>query len=40
MENQKWTIQKNWQHDDENKTKVQHNMRYTPLCANKHKWRK
>ena len=38
--NQKWTIQRNWQHrvhhTKKNKTKTQHNMRWTPLCANKH----
>ena len=43
--NQKWTIQRNWQHrvhkiqdeDKQNKTKLQHNMNWTPLHENKHK---
>jgi hypothetical protein len=38
--NQKWTIQRNWQHRVHNtkksKTKTQRTMRWTPLCANKH----
>jgi hypothetical protein len=42
--NQKLTIQRNWQHrvhkTKTNKTKTQHNMHWTPLCANKHKLRK
>ena len=42
--NQKWTIQRNWQHrvhkTKKNKTKTQHNMCWTPLYANKHKQRK
>ena len=37
--NQKWTIQSNRQNrahkTKTNKTKTQHNMRWTPLCANK-----
>jgi len=37
----KWTIQRNWQHrvhkTKKNKTKTQHNMCWTQLCANKHK---
>jgi len=37
----KRTIQRNWQHrvhsTMKNKTKTQHNMCWTPLCANKHK---
>jgi len=37
--NQKWTIQRNWQHRKHKmkKTKAQHNMCWTPLCPNKHK---
>jgi len=35
---------KNWQHSahkqKKNKAKTQHNMCWTPLCANKHKQRK
>jgi len=42
-DNQKWTIQRNWQYRSHktktNKTKTQHNMCWTPLYANK-KWRK
>jgi hypothetical protein len=42
--NQKWTIHRNWQHGvhktKTNKTRTQHNMCWTPLCANKHKLRK
>ena len=42
-DNQKQTIQRNWQHREhktkKNKTKTQHNM-LEPLCANKHKLRK
>jgi len=34
--NQKWTIQRNWQHRV-HKTKTQHNMCWTPLYASKHK---
>ena len=37
--NQKWTIQRNWQHrahkTKKNKTKPQHNMCWTPLYAKK-----
>ena len=35
--NQKWTIQRNWQHRTHktNKTKTQHNMCWTPLYARK-----
>jgi len=37
----KWTIQRNWQprvdKTKSNKTKTQHNMCCTPLCARKHK---
>jgi hypothetical protein len=39
--NQKWIIQRYWQHrvhnkqDEENKTKTQPNKCWTPLCANK-----
>jgi len=37
----KWTIQRNLQHrmhkTKKNKTKTQHNMCWTPLCASKHK---
>jgi len=40
-DNQKWTIQRNWQHRvhkrKKNKTKTQHTMCLTPLYANKHK---
>jgi len=40
--NQKWTIQRNWQHSRVQKTKkkkakTQHNMCWMPLYANKHK---
>jgi hypothetical protein len=39
--NQKYPIQRNWQHmvhkTKKNKTKTQHNMRCLPLYANKHK---
>jgi len=39
--NQTWTTQRNWQHRvhkaKKNKTKTQHNMRWTPLSAKKHK---
>ena len=39
--NQKWKIQRNWQHrvhkTEKNKTKTRHNMCWTPLYANKHK---
>ena len=39
--NQKWAIQRNWQHRvhnmEKNKTNTQHNMCWTPLYANKHK---
>ena len=37
--NQKWTIQRNWQHNktEKIKTQIQHNMCWTPLYANKHK---
>jgi len=39
--NQKWIIQRNWQHRVYQKTKVkaktQHNMYWTPLYANKYK---
>ena len=38
---QKLNVQRNWQHRiykaKTNKTKTQHNMCWTPLCANKHK---
>jgi len=38
--NQKWTIQRNRQNrvhrTKKIKTKIQHNMWWTPLCANKH----
>ena len=41
-ENQKWTIQKNWHHrvhkTKTSKTRTQHNMCWTPLYANKHKY--
>jgi hypothetical protein len=41
MKNKTKTIQRNWQHRVQramkNKTKTQHNMCWTPLCANKHK---
>ena len=36
--NQKWTIQRNWQQDTrrrQKKTNTQHNICWTPLCANK-----
>jgi len=40
----KWTIQRNWQHrihkTSKSKTKTQHNMCWTPVCAKKHKQRK
>ena len=39
-DNQKWTIQRNWQHrvhtTMKNKTKTQHNMCWTPPYTNKH----
>ena len=40
--NQKWTIQRNWQHwvhkaKKKDKTKTQRHMCWTPLCENKHK---
>jgi len=41
--NHKWTIQRNWQHrvykttNKTKQTKTQHNMRWTPLCTNKHR---
>jgi len=39
--NETWTIQRNWQHrvhkTNKSKAKTQHNMCWTPLCANKHK---
>jgi len=39
--NQKRTTQRNWQHmvhkTKKTKTKTQHNICWTPLCANKHK---
>ena len=42
--NEKWTIQRNWQHMVHNtkksNIKTQHNMCRTPLCANKHKYHK
>jgi len=43
--NQKWTIQKNWQHrvhkTKDNKKRTQHNMYWTPLYSKKkHKQRK
>ena len=34
--NQKWTIQRNWTHGTQNKTKTQHNMCWTPLYYEKH----
>jgi len=41
LENTEGTIQRNRQHRvhkaKKNKTKPQHNMCWTPLCANKHK---
>ena len=38
MGNHKWTFQRNWQHKTKkNKTKPQHNIYWTPLCANRHK---
>jgi hypothetical protein len=33
----KWKIQRNWQQNEENQAKTQHNMCWTTLCANKHK---
>ena len=37
MDNQKWTIQKNWEHRHKtNKTKTQHSMCWTPLRTNCH----
>jgi len=43
-ENQKWTIQRNWQprvhKKKKNKTKPQYNMCWTSPYANKHKQRK
>ena len=42
--NQKWTIQRNWQHrvhkTEKNKTKTSYNICWIPLHANKHKQRK
>jgi hypothetical protein len=38
--NQKRTIQKKEETQDEEKTKTQHNMCQTPLCGNKHRKRK
>ena len=42
--NQKWTIQRNWQHRAHktkiNKAKTQQNICWTPPCVNKHKQRK
>jgi len=41
--NQERTIQRNWQHrvhktkKNKTKTQTQNNMRWAPLCANKHK---
>ena len=36
--NKKWTIQRNWQQDEEKQNKnTQHNMCLIPLYANKHK---
>ena len=38
--NKKWIIQTNWQHrvhETQDKQKPQHNMSWTPLCANRHK---
>jgi hypothetical protein len=44
MSNQKWTIQRNWQHKERKKKKIakeKHNSIYTGhQCANKHKKRK
>ncbi len=41
MGNQKWTIQRNWQHEvhktKKNKTKAHHNICLTPLYANTNK---
>jgi len=38
MANHKWTIQRNWQQDEDkqNKNTTQHNMWWTPPCTNKH----
>ena len=39
MSNEKWKIQRNWQHrenktqDEEKQRKTQHNIVWTPLCA-------
>ena len=34
--NQKWTIQRNWQHREHKDEEKQQNMCWIPLCTNKH----